>query len=682
MAVLYTSLLPGLIWPGNAQPGLTAMKRSLDSLLRRRLPGLVAHLEGLPGSGSLTLEVLFDQSLVPMMLTLGGGLPNHTRFRAWDALFAAGIPAMVATTTATLALLEARLLACDELTEVRIVVEHYYHIWTYNPRFYSLEVRIVVEQGIGGLHDAGGLLAEGRRIYTEMELDSTWGGLWRTNLATASGESLVQAVRAGDLPEIRILIAGGASSSALGPDGLSAFHVAAQAGHVAVLPLLVDPAWPARGKAGGKKHASPLEATVEALVGPSWERRGNSPGGTPLHYAVRAKAYGFLKEFFALISQLARVVPALEGLDYHGQTVLHLASCGDSSGDSSSGSGGLDALLWGILLEVIQDTKENGTAAGGEGEMALAKLLGAGRVDGLTALHLVAGSGEAAVGEQGDEAYRINVTGALVAAGAEVTSPGGEAGWTPLHYAVHRGRWALCETLLALRADINAVARDGSSPLHVAAEVGNEGVGLALLAAGADPNLPTLVGGCIPFALVARRGGNGAGCLGGVLRHASSRLLEEGEEGEEGEMMRILLEDGNKIATMLEDGGTPEARRFLHLAIDAHHALEQGQGGDPLRPDSGGGEALAAEIVTKYLTPGAWSTIQGGDLIRGWMSLPSHFSADEKLSEGTLHGLRREALRRLAGPLKVWKKRRGRRGSLSETLYSTFCEMVAGAVGT
>ena len=84
--------------------------------------------------------------------------------------------------------------------------------------------------------------------------------------------------------------------------------------------------------------------------------------------------------------------------------------------------------------------------------------------------------------------------------------------------AAHRGRWALCEALISLKADVDGRAHDASTPLHLAAEGGSEGVALALLAAGADPCLTTVPGGCTAYALAARRGAGGGGCLAGVLR--------------------------------------------------------------------------------------------------------------------------------------------------------------------
>ena len=76
---------------------------------------------------------------------------------------------------------------------------------------------------------------------------------------------------------------------------------------------------------------------------------------------------------------------------------------------------------------------------------------------------------------------------------------------------------AMVPLLVGKKADLGAVNKAKQTPLHLAAEAGSEGVALALLAAGADPCLTTVPGGCTAYALAARRG-TGGGCLAGVLR--------------------------------------------------------------------------------------------------------------------------------------------------------------------
>jgi ankyrin repeat protein len=61
-------------------------------------------------------------------------------------------------------------------------------------------------------------------------------------------------------------------------------------------------------------------------------------------------------------------------------------------------------------------------------------------------------------------------------------------GWTPLHYAVLRGKRDLAELLLANKADVNARDKNGATPLLWAAKNGHKGVAELLLANHADVN--------------------------------------------------------------------------------------------------------------------------------------------------------------------------------------------------
>jgi uncharacterized protein len=94
-----------------------------------------------------------------------------------------------------------------------------------------------------------------------------------------------------------------------------------------------------------------------------------------------------------------------------------------------------------------------------------------------------------AVDEPGQffDAAREAVVEALLAGGADVGARDHE-GWTALHFAGRADARAV-ELLVGAGGDPNAVAADGTSPLHETAAHNNVETARALIAAGADPAL-------------------------------------------------------------------------------------------------------------------------------------------------------------------------------------------------
>jgi uncharacterized protein len=82
-------------------------------------------------------------------------------------------------------------------------------------------------------------------------------------------------------------------------------------------------------------------------------------------------------------------------------------------------------------------------------------------------------------------ALKGEITGAraLLERGAKVN----QAGWSALHYAAAGTEAPLVGLLLQKGADVNAASPNGSTPLMMAAQYGNEDSVKLLLAAGADP---------------------------------------------------------------------------------------------------------------------------------------------------------------------------------------------------
>ena len=94
---------------------------------------------------------------------------------------------------------------------------------------------------------------------------------------------------------------------------------------------------------------------------------------------------------------------------------------------------------------------------------------------------------------------------ALLKQGADVNTAQGD-GMTALHWAAQKGDVELAQTLLYAGANIKATTRVGGyTPLLIASRLGNAPVVEVLLAAGADPNLPTS-NGATPLMLAAQAG--------------------------------------------------------------------------------------------------------------------------------------------------------------------------------
>jgi uncharacterized protein len=75
--------------------------------------------------------------------------------------------------------------------------------------------------------------------------------------------------------------------------------------------------------------------------------------------------------------------------------------------------------------------------------------------------------------------------------GAEINNPG----WTALHYAAFQGQTAVSKYLLESKAEIDARAPNGVTPLMAAVRNGHVDVVKLLLSQSADPNLKNDAGG-------------------------------------------------------------------------------------------------------------------------------------------------------------------------------------------
>jgi ankyrin repeat protein len=103
--------------------------------------------------------------------------------------------------------------------------------------------------------------------------------------------------------------------------------------------------------------------------------------------------------------------------------------------------------------------------------------------------------------------YGADMVDLLIEKGADPNARNG-AGLTPLHLAAQSGNGSVVGTLVRRKGDLTAKTRMGDTPLHLAAT--RPDVGMALLEAGADPNVRNARGD-LPLHLALRTNGSDAG---------------------------------------------------------------------------------------------------------------------------------------------------------------------------
>ena len=331
---------------------------------------------------------------------------------------------------------------------------------------------------------------------------------------------LLNAVRETDRPAVRALLDEGVDVDAAQPDGATALHWAAYLDDLETTRLLIEAG--AAVDAANELGATPLYLACEngnpALVRVLLEA-GAAPdatlpsGETALMTAART---GSAEAAAALVA--------------HGAAVHAREAMEDQT-----------ALMWAVsqrhsaVVEVLLDAGADVHARSRVRPVVVAHSPRTGApgavvtVDegGYTPLLFAARSGDLA-------SARL-----LLAAGADPndTAP---AGTSALVVATHSGHAALASALLEAGADANASGA-GYTPLHAAILRGDEGLVGALLAHGADPNVPLERGtryarqgklfsldtawvGATPFFLAAKFG------EGGIMR----RLAESGADPQAG----------------------------------------------------------------------------------------------------------------------------------------------------
>ncbi|GAB6027875.1 hypothetical protein CHUAL_002089 [Chamberlinius hualienensis] len=142
---------------------------------------------------------------------------------------------------------------------------------------------------------------------------------------------------------------------------------------------------------------------------------------------------------------------------------------------------------------------------------------------------------------------------------------------TPLHMAAEKGQLDVCNCLLELKADPNAVDQQGQTPLHLAAE--NDHSDVVKLFLKYRPELVTMAntGGSTCAHIAAMKGSvevikelmksNKAVVINGRLKATESLPIHLAAEGGHADVVKILLEAGASGTDENKEGHTP-----LHLA--------------------------------------------------------------------------------------------------------------------
>ena len=158
--------------------------------------------------------------------------------------------------------------------------------------------------------------------------------------------------------------------------------------------------------------------------------------------------------------------------------------------------------------------------------------------------------------------------GEYIRAGFDVNAALNRWGLTALHIAANWGRLPWIEALVAAGANVNATGDSGQAPLHSAAGRHVDCI-VALLAAGADPNLTTLKTGRTPLHYAAARGEvRRVAAL--LAAGANTEVVETAPQGFEssslGTPLAAAVECGNPnaVPTLLRGG----AKNYIEQSED------------------------------------------------------------------------------------------------------------------
>jgi len=495
------------------------------------------------------------------------------------------------------------------------------------------------------VHSKKGLAARVRRILTDTCSDPRTGTKWAlavsslaicVGLAVAfaqarpaptaapaeqanmSAKSLHQAAAAGDVEEVKRLIAQGADVNAKGEKGQTVLHYAVENGHREVAELLI--AQGADVNAGGYGDGTPLLTAifgddvdlVRLLVDKGadcnvYDQRGQ----TPLIYAITALGEKDKEIVELLISGGAKIY--LEDKQ-GGRTPLHCAAFGGSK------------RVFEVFLAKVTDPNTIHLAAL-KGDVARVKTFVQGGIDvntkdkcGCTPLHWAApantndvadfliakGADVNAKDNNGSTpllgARRLDMVRFLVSKGADVNVKGA-LGYTKLHGACFVNDIDMAAFLISKGANVNAKNNWGMTPLLLASASGHRELVELLIASGADVNMRYWNG--TPLLAAVAEGHTEVVKLliaKGADINASDNQgrtpLSRAKKEKHPEVVSILRQNGARDtlhgAVAAED--VDEVKRCIAQGVDVNTRDERG--GTPLHVASRNGQVNMARFLT------------------------------------------------------------------------------------
>ena len=396
--------------------------------------------------------------------------------------------------------------------------------------------------------------------------------------------ALLDATRRGDVAAVRSLLEDGTDPNTAQGDGLTALHLAAQAGNLEIAKLLIGAGAEVAATtriggympmhlASGAAQASVVGALIEAGADPSAVTTAS--GVTPLHLA--AKAFNGESTVRVLLEHGAPV-NAVEASA--GQTpLMFAASYGRTPAIRELLTHGADPAISTEVVDVLRrmviDAEAQTRLLGARTEIRRSSPDGTGRA-------LTTAEAQAAIAAQreflrSDEAIEEllddfhpddlalpQVYGAHLAAIGSVqvqdgveflgrpwweTLVGKTGGMTALLHAAREGHIEVAETLLDGGADIDQVSDgDGSSPLVIAIQNGHFDLAMVLMERGANPNLATHTDGVSPL----------FGVMQTQWANFTSHPQPRAQDNQQSTYMAVLN-------ALLEAGADPNVRIKTHL---------------------------------------------------------------------------------------------------------------------